>query len=626
MGGEPDTGQPKTPGAEQDAARHEPRRAPASARAGEQGAGGGRRWQAPEASALTDSFPGLRVAALAGVGGMSAVYRAEQWRLGRTVAVKILPLATAPDGEARERFEREARILSGLNHPHILQIHDFGALSDGTLYLVTEWAGGGDLSKLIDGKAHPPAQVIAWVKQIAAALDAAHARGIIHRDLKPANVLVLGDGRLTLADFGLAHAGTGGFATGLTVTGAIFGTFEYMAPEQMESAGRVTPASDLYALGVMTYQMLTGRVPRGAYARPSRLARVPSEVDAFLDRAMSNDPALRPASGAEFGRLLEQACNAPARRRQRQLIGLGATLVALALVWARAEIRRSEREAAAAEARSAALVAEARLQEARLQEARRERAEALAQAEAARAAQALAESSPPPVPEPVPPPVAPLPAPAAPVETAAPAESPAPSPIDAGRESGEAGNPDTPAVPWSWVLPEVKPQTDALVGDWRIARGELVSGEGRCALALPVRPAVNYDVALEFTRNSGKNSVAVFLPTLAGVGSFEIDAWDLGIGGLQLINGQDMRRTERFFPARMENGETHRLILEVRGNRVSATWDGDTRMSWDLSEQRLRIPPLWPVRPEIGLGVGTWMSSVTFHRIAYRSWPLEAER
>jgi Serine/threonine protein kinase len=609
MGGEPDTRHPQSPNRGHDAAQPDPRPPAASMPAGGPEAAGGRRWQAPDASELTHSFPGLRVAALAGVGGMSAVYRAEQWRLGRTVAVKILPLATAPDGEARERFEREARILSGLNHPHILQIHDFGSLPDGTLYLVTEWASGGDLSKLLDGKAHPPGQVIAWVKQIAAALDAAHARGIIHRDLKPANVLVLSDGRLTLADFGLAHAGTGGFATGLTVTGAIFGTFEYMAPEQMESAGRVTPSSDLYSLAVMTYQMLTGRVPRGAYARPSRIARVPSEVDAFLDRAMSNDPAQRPASGAEFGRLLEQACNAPARRRQRQLIGLGVTLVALALVWARAEIRRAEREAAAAEARSAALVAEARLQEARLQEARRERAEALALAEAARAAQAAAaDPNTPPAQE-------------TELATADPFASPPPDETD--NPSGEAGETNTSATHWIWVLPNVDPRADARSGEWRISRGELISDEGRCSLSLPIRPAINYDVAIEFTRNSGRNSVAVFLPTLAGVGSFEVDAWDLGIGGLQLINGQDMRRTERFFPARLENGRKYRLILEVRGNRVNATWDGETRMSWDVSDQRLRIPPLWPVPPEIGLGIGSWMSSVTFHRIAYRALPMQ---
>ena len=307
-------------------------------------AGGVVRWDAPEAEQLGETFPGLRVRELCGVGGMGAVYRAEQASLGRPVAVKVLPAATGPEPEARERFEREARILSGLNHPNVLRIHDFGSLGDGTLYIVTEWAAGGDLAKLLDGHPQPLAQVQQWVRQIAAALGAAHARGIIHRDLKPANVLVLEDGRLTLGDFGLAHS-TGGPAGPLTTAGSIFGTFEYMAPEQMESAGKATPATDLYALGVIIYQMLTGRVPRGAYTRASRVADVPPEVDTFLDSVLATDPTRRPQDAAEFVRLFDHACRARQRRRHRQLIGLGILLIVLTLAWARIEVARAEKKA-----------------------------------------------------------------------------------------------------------------------------------------------------------------------------------------------------------------------------------------------------------------------------------------
>lgn len=607
------------------------------------------RWQAPEARELTDSFPGLRVAELAGVGGMGAVYRAEQNRLGRSVAVKILPAVSITDPEALGRFEREARILSGLNHPHILQIHDFGALSDGTLYLVTEWAGGGDFAKRLDGKAHPVAQVQIWVRQIAAALEAAHARGVIHRDLKPANVLVLEDGRLVLADFGLAHAGGGGFTTAITTTGAIFGTFEYMAPEQMESAGRVTTQADIYSLGVMTYQMLTGRVPRGAYARPSRIAKVPSQVDDFLNAAMSNDPARRPKNATAFAQEFERACRAPARRRQRQLIGLGVALVGLAVAWSRVELIRVEREAEEAKDRANHFAAEARDLRAAAQAER-------AAAEAARTAE--------------PAPVAPAPAPTTPAgasPSALPADAtlftPAPAirtfPEDNAaslrlRQSGGQGeragdgsggvaglrrNPpavsapgsepervELPAIPWTWLLPEVDVQKHAVAGAWRLVRGELVStAEGKAVLSLPVRIAVNYDIAVEFTRNSGQNSVAVFLPTLAGVGTFEVDAWDMGIAGLQMIDGQDMRRSNRYFPVKVVNGEINRLILEVRGDKVTAIWNGEPRMTWDLSSARFRIVPLWQAKPDVGVGVGSWMSGVTFHRIAYRAWPAPAK-
>ena len=593
------------------------------------------RWEAPRPEALADAFPGIRVKSLCGVGGMGAVYRAEQVRLGRDVAVKILPAVATPDKAARERFEREARILSGLNHPHILHLHDFGALPDSTLYLVMEWAGGGDLARLLDGKPQPLDKVVAMVRQISAALEAAHARGVIHRDLKPANVLVLDDGRLTLADFGLAHA-SGAAAVTLTQTGTIFGTFDYMAPEQLEAAGQVTPASDLYSLGVMTYLMVTGRLPRGAYARPSRITGAPEAVDAFLNSAMATDPRKRPANATAFARGFEFACNAPARLRQRQLIVLGVALVALALVWARGAIINSERQAFLAEKEEAARVAaqnESQLEAMREMQREERRAaretalrlaaeaavakaqaeaevEAARHAEQARAAATAANAAAATTMVETPPVVAPDPVP----EVNAVPEITPPAVVKA----------EMPQVPWSWVLPDVVPADNALSGDWRMTRGELVSGDGRCVLALPVRLAINYDIAIEFTRTAGRNSVAVFLPTISGTGTFEVDAWDLGIAGMQMIDGEDMRRTNRYFPARIENGVTNRLILEVRGAKVSASWNGESKMSWDLTASRVRLPPLWQVKPDVGLCVGSWSSPTTFNRIAYRAYPLEA--
>lgn len=578
------------------------------------------RWEAPTAEALADSFPGIRVKSLCGVGGMGAVYRAEQVRLGRDVAVKILPGVATPDVGARERFEREARILSGLNHPHILHLHDFGALPDSTLYLVMEWAGGGDLAHLLDGKPQPLDKVVAMVKQIAAALEAAHGRGVIHRDLKPANVLVLEDGRLTLADFGLAQA-SGAAAVTLTQTGTIFGTFDYMAPEQLESAGHVTPASDLYSLGVMTYLMVTGRLPRGAYARPSRITGAPEAVDEFLNSAMATDPGKRPANAAAFARQFEFACRAPERRRQRQLIVLGVALVVLALAWARAAIIASEREAFTREQEEAAVLAEQKVSqlEARREAQREERriaretalkaaAEAaVAEVRAAEEAARLAEQAK----------AAEL------AEAAVVVVEAAPVVVEPAPEPAPVVKAELPPVAWTWILPDVKPGEHALTGEWRMKGGELISGDGRCVLSLPVRMAINYDVAIEFTRISGRNSVAVFLPTISGTGTFEVDAWDLGIAGLQMIDGEDMRRTNRFFPARLENGVKNRLILEVRGAKVSASWNGEPRMSWDVTANRMRIPPLWQVKPDVGLCVGSWSSPTTFNRIAYRAYPIE---
>lgn len=582
------------------------------------------RWVAPSAESLSDAFPGLKIKALCGVGGMGAVYRAEQTRLGRAVAVKVLPPLETPDPEARERFEREARILSDLNHPHVLHIHDFGSLPDGTLYIVTEWASGGDLRKLLDGKAHTLAQVQAWVRQISDALMETHAHGIIHRDLKPGNVLVFADGRLSLADFGLAHATSGGLTAPLTTNGSLFGTFEYMAPEQMESAGNVTPATDIYSLGVITYQMLTGRVPHCSYTRPSRLVKVPPEVDVFLDSALAHDVKRRPSNAAEFSRLFEMACNAPRRRRQRQLIGLGIVLVVLALAWSRAEVMLADRRLAsfstaleiqslpaptppdvpAVEPVVAIASAPLRIPEPEF--------ESVFSVEPIQASLPL---------------VALRPAPAAEADEVPPDSKAEAAPNDnaTAQNAAPEGKLARPAaVPWTWVLPGLNPDAQTRAGDWQMVQGELVSGEDACALRLPVTAATRYDIAVEFTRTAGGNSVVIFLPTTAGLGALELDAWNAGIAGLQLINGADLRRHNESFLARIRNGAKHRLIVEVRGDQVAANWDGETRMSWDLKGRELSLPPLWPVRTDIGLGVGSWRSPTTFHRIAYRVFPAEA--
>lgn len=551
-------------------------------------------WQAPAAEALAEVFPGLRVVSLAGRGGMGAVYRAEQIRLGRTVAVKIMPPEITPDPMARERFEREARVLSGLNHPHVLQIFDFGALPDGTLYLVTEWADGGDLARLLAGKPQPLAFVQDWVAQIASALDAAHARGIVHRDLKPANVLVRADGRLALADFGLAHAQGQGFTTSLTMTGMIFGTFDYMSPEQMTPGAAVTAQTDIYALGVMTYQMITGRVPKGAYTRPSRFTDAPAAVDALIDAAMSNEAELRPKKAGDFARNLSAISGVKPKTRWGWIAGGVLVTAGAVAAW----VLMPEEKMAPPAVRPAPVPVSAE----------------------------VAVAPPPAVVEM---PVSPEPA----VESViAPAASPvAAEPVVVDAPAAPASAPTqtpqvkkaVPQVPWTWVLGEVTPARDALRGTWSMRGKELVAGNDICVLRLPVQVAENYDVAVEFTRTGGRNSIGVFLPTRSGEGVFELDAWDMGIGGVQRINGQDMREHGQYFPAKLINGEKQQVILQVRGSRVSATWNGEPRMTWDLAGRRFDSTLLWETGAGIGLGLCAWKSPTVFHRVAYRAVPAE---
>lgn len=558
-------------------------------------------WVAPPAEALADAFPGLRVVELRGRGGMGAVYRAEQVRLGRVVAVKVLPPGLTPDPLARERFEREARILSGLNHPHIVPIHDFGALADGTLYLVMEWAEGGDLAGRLDGKPQPWATVCAWVEQIAAALAAAHARGVVHRDLKPANILVLGDGRLALADFGLAHAGGAGFTTALTLSGTIFGTYDYMAPEQMGAPGPVTPAVDIFALGVLTYQLLTGRVPRGAYAPASRLAGVPAAVDALIDAALASEPEKRPRDAKDFARRLAAAGRGRGGVGRAGWIALaGAGLIAAALVWTNEGMRPGGGDEAGGQ-RGAAPVGP-KVAKGVADTAFPGPGAATNVVKTSTEAPGSAANSV---------------APAAPVrEAAEPAPEQAPVPTPAPVAAPAAGA-------WTQLLPAVRPAEQKANGGWRMVAGELVSDATVCALRLPATPPENfsYDVAVEFTRTGGRNSVGVFLPTAAGTGVFELDAWERGLGGLQLIDGQDMRSHGLTFPAALRNGERQRLILEVRGARVTAIWNGATRRVWDLAGRRFTNNWMWDAGADMGLGLASWNSPTVFHRVAFRPVP-----
>ncbi len=210
------------------------------------------------------------ILSLAGEGGMGEVYRAKDTRLDRTVAIKVLPSHLSNDSELRQRFEREAKAVSSLNHPHICTVYDVGQ-QDGTDYLVMEYLEGETLAdRLIKGPLVQTDQVLRYAIEIADALDKAHRQGVVHRDLKPGNIMLTKSGA-KLLDFGLAklrdtqsstgEAGVTGLPTqdgSLTGAGTIMGTFQYMAPEQLE--GKEADArTDIFAFGAVVYEMATGR-------------------------------------------------------------------------------------------------------------------------------------------------------------------------------------------------------------------------------------------------------------------------------------------------------------------------------------------------------------------------------
>jgi eukaryotic-like serine/threonine-protein kinase len=238
-----------------------------------------------------------------GTGGMANVYLAEDQELGRRVAIKMLDDRHAQDEQFVERFRREAKNAAGLTHPNIVSIYDRGE-AEGTYYIAMEYLDGRTLKELLVARGPTPVAVaIDYARQILAALGFAHRNGVVHRDIKPHNVSVASDGRVKVMDFGIARAGT----SQMTETGSIIGTAQYLSPEQAKGAP-VGPASDIYSVGIVLYEMLTGSVPftgdtpleiamKHLSTTPEppseRRPEVPHELDSIVLRALAKNPADR---------------------------------------------------------------------------------------------------------------------------------------------------------------------------------------------------------------------------------------------------------------------------------------------------------------------------------------------
>jgi serine/threonine protein kinase len=248
---------------------------------------------APRPEDLAPYFPHLEILELLGQGGMGAVYKARQIKLGRLVALKILPAQASRDPAFAQRFQREARALAHLNHPHIVAVHDFGT-AGGLFYFLMEFVDGVNLRSLIQNKNLTPAQALEIVPQICDALQYAHDEGVVHRDIKPENILLDKKGRVKIADFGLAKLlRATPVGPRLTASHQLMGTPHYMAPEQVERPQQVDHRADIYALGVVFYEMLTGELPLGKFAAPSHKVRVDARLDEVVLRTLERDPVRR---------------------------------------------------------------------------------------------------------------------------------------------------------------------------------------------------------------------------------------------------------------------------------------------------------------------------------------------
>src|ERR1035441_4674418 len=303
-------------------------------------------------------FPGLEILELLGRGGMGAVYKARQKQLDRLVALKIAPPRSGDDSAFAERFTREAKALARLNHPGIVTLYEFGVVEgragsplpaggeDGSqrramecapypepplYYFLMEFVDGVNLRQLLAGSRIAPREALAIVPQICDALQYAHDQGIIHRDIKPDNILLDRRGRVKVADFGLAKlvdaqtdAAFGVPPSGgpdrlkpglqtpvLTEAGKVMGTPQYMSPEQIEAPGEVDHRADIYALGVVFYQMLTGELPGKTLEPPSKKVQIDVRLDEVVLRALEKKPELRYQQASIFKTQVETIASTP---------------------------------------------------------------------------------------------------------------------------------------------------------------------------------------------------------------------------------------------------------------------------------------------------------------------------
>jgi serine/threonine protein kinase len=267
-------------------------------------------WEPPSVPELQRALPQYEISGFIARGGMGAVYKGTQKALQRTVAIKVLPPGL-DDGDRHfaERFKREAQTMARLTHPNIVTVYEAGENAEGWLYIVMEFIDGTDVGQLIASEGMvEPRRAIQITSAVCEALAFAHEEGIIHRDIKPSNIMLDRKDRVKVADFGLAKALNVDTPSFSSVTGTV-GTPEFIAPEAHIDGTLVDQRADIYAVGVMLYQMLTGQIPRGKFSAPSSVApEVDKRLDAIVDKALQTNREQRYSTATEMKTDVDAAC------------------------------------------------------------------------------------------------------------------------------------------------------------------------------------------------------------------------------------------------------------------------------------------------------------------------------
>ena len=265
---------------------------------------------APDPNDLLRQLPQLDIGELIGQGGMGFVYKAKQCHLDRDVALKILHSELQQDPTFAKRFEREAQALAKLNHPNIVTVFDSGHTEAGDYYFVMEYVDGVNLRDVLRGGRLEPEKALAVVPQVCTALQYAHEQGIVHRDIKPENILIDSRGQVKIADFGLAKLlDPSPHNEDLSYLGQRMGTANYMAPEQVRDATDVDHRADIYSLGVVFYEMLTGELPIGRFSPPSQTVNLDGRLDKVVLKTLESRPERRHQRASDLKTEIEFIAN-----------------------------------------------------------------------------------------------------------------------------------------------------------------------------------------------------------------------------------------------------------------------------------------------------------------------------
>jgi len=555
-------------------------------------------WQPPTLEDMQAMLPQYEFISLLGRGGMGAVYKARQVSLQRSVAIKVLPGDLIDDLEANfaERFKNEARTMAKMNHPGIVKVYDFGETQTGLLYIVMEFINGTDVSQMIRSKGKlPQDHALAITAHVGDALAYAHKNGVIHRDIKPANILINQEGTVKVADFGLAKMNDSS-QRGLTKTNTAMGTPDFVAPEALSPGTVVDGRADLYAMGVMLYQMLTGEIPRGMWSMPSTKVGTDPRFDAVILKAMQTDRELRYQDATEIRRDLDVIMTQPLPKEEPKPAATPATSNPSG--GQQQTGPRSSRPMPQGPRQPQGYATSVRAVQ-----QQQKSGNGMFYGMAAVVALVLGL-----------------------VAMVSGGKKPTTDPM----ATADVPVPVTGAIPESVnLLALVNVGRDALLGTWVMTPEGLLSRQtaGNQIFEFQHTPPEEYDFEIEFTVRGGALEAMQMVPIHA-----ESLLWKMGAGGTAgrpvfvfgpRLDGrpwQDPARTEAIISRpRLVPGERHRHVLEIRKNSIRSVFDGQEVLKWSGDFKRFSGENGFTLSNSAHFGLASWSTAVVFHKAEVRS-------